>query len=68
MVWRLEHLTKTRLESGAKILESYFDHKNAFSGKIEADDTYTGGLENNKHADKQLNADRGDAGALAGRQ
>ena len=37
----------------------------AFEGPVEADETYIGGLENNKHEDKKLKAGRGAVGKSA---
>ena len=50
-----------------KIRESWVDHsgmfsKERFTGPVEVDETYVGGNEGNKHADKKLNAGRGAVG------
>ncbi len=50
--WHLAH----------KIRETFADSDSIFSGKIEAGETYVGGLEKNKHQDKKLNAGRGGVG------
>ena len=50
--WHLAH----------KIRETFNDNKDMFTGKIEVDETYVGGIEKNKHADKKLNAGRGGVG------
>ena len=50
--WHLAH----------RIRETFTDFENPFSGIVEVDETYVGGLEKNKHADKKLHAGRGTVG------
>ncbi len=59
--WFMLHRVRTAMEQGS--LEKTELRK--LAGLIEADETYIGGLEKNKHKDKKLNAGRGTVGKSA---
>ena len=52
--WRLAH----------KIRETWRDEHPTFTGPVEADESFVGGLEKNKHADKKLRMGGGTVGKL----
>ena len=53
--WHMEH----------RIRECWNSAADKFAGPVEADETYIGGKEGNKHADKKLHAGRGTVGKTA---
>ena len=53
---------KTAWHMAHRIRETYNDHHAPFTGPVEVDETYIGGLERNKHESKKQNAGRGPVG------
>ena len=56
---------KTAWMMAQKVRECWLEDDNPMSGEIEVDETYIGGKERNKHADKKQNAGRGPVGKTA---
>ena len=56
---------RTAWHMAHRIREGWMTAKEAFCGPVEADETYVGGKESNKHADKKLRAGRGAVGKTA---
>ena len=56
---------KTAWHLAHRIRECWGRAEEKFAGPVEADETYIGGKEGNKHADKTLNAGRGTVGKAA---
>ena len=58
----LDVTQKTAWYLAHRIRETWRDHQKPFSGPVEVDETYVGGLEKNKHSHKKLRAGRGGVG------
>ena len=61
----LEITQKAAWHMAHRIRETWSDETERMAGPIKADETYIGGLEKNKHADKKLHAGRGSVGKAA---
>ncbi len=55
---------KTAWHLAHRIRETWQEKQSLLEGPVEADETYIGGKETNKHADKKLNAGRGTVGKI----
>ena len=55
---------KTAWHMGHRIREAYKTKHERFSGEVEVDETFVGGLEKNKHAKNKLRAGRGTVGKI----
>ncbi len=53
---------KTAWHMAHRIREAWEDHTGLFTGEVEVDEAYLGGLESNRNMDKKLRAGRGTAG------
>ena len=53
---------KTAWHMQQRIREAFMEEGGMFSGPVEIDETFIGGLERNKHGDKKLKAGRGGVG------